>query len=166
MGVVTPPGVTTLIRTPELLSAHSIATALENIRTAALLAQYAAAVALGAVAIEKHITMDKKMSGPDHSMSAGPMEFAELVSTIREVEKSLGDGVKKILKAECDIRKTHRKSIVAKKKIRKGEKLKASILDVRRPQGGIEPMNWDIVVNRKAKRTIEAEEAITWDMVD
>ena len=76
-----------------------------------------AAVALGANIIEKHITLDKNLEGPDHKASLEPHEFEEMVRSIKVVEKSLGSGIKKLTNIEIDNAKVARKSIVAKRKI-------------------------------------------------
>jgi len=80
-----------------------------------------AAVAMGAKIIEKHFTLDKNLSGPDHKASLEPGELKEMVKAIRNIEKSLGDGIKKPNKSEIEIMKVARKSIVASKNIKKGE---------------------------------------------
>ena len=81
-----------------------------------------AAVAMGAKIIEKHITLNKKLSGPDHKASLDPTEFKTFVKLIRETEKCLGTGIKKPSKREKEIMKIARKSIVAKIDIRKNQK--------------------------------------------
>ena len=76
-----------------------------------------AAVALGAEIIEKHITLDNNLKGPDHKASLNPQEFKTMVDAIRNVEKSLGSGIKKVTDIEIENAKVARKSLVAKKKI-------------------------------------------------
>ena len=76
-----------------------------------------AAVSLGATVIEKHLTLDKKLIGPDHKASLDPIEFKDMVKSIRIIEKSLGDGIKKATKSELGNKEAIRKSIVASKKL-------------------------------------------------
>ena len=87
-----------------------------------------AAVANGATVIEKHFTLNKKMIGPDHKASLEPEEFKNMVECIRNIEKAIGDGIKKPVKAEIKNRKLVRKSIVASKKIITGEKFSSNNL--------------------------------------
>ncbi|MFA6290434.1 MAG: N-acetylneuraminate synthase [Victivallales bacterium] len=116
-----------------------------------------AAVALGAKVIEKHFTLDKSLPGPDHKASASPAEFAGMVSAIRNVEKAMGDGVKK--PARCEIKNicVARKSIVAACPIMKGELFRASNLRIKRPGTGISPMGIGTVIGRKAKKNFNTD---------
>jgi N-acetylneuraminate synthase len=103
-----------------------------------------AAVALGAVVIEKHFTLDRSLSGPDHVVSLEPAELKAMVKAIREVELALGVNSKKPSDAEFCNRKIGRKSLVASKKIKKGEKFSTKNLTVKRPGSGVSPMYyWD-----------------------
>lgn len=104
-----------------------------------------AAVALGAQVIEKHFTLDRNMDGPDHPASLNPEELKRMVSEIRNVEKALGDGIKRPNVSERNISKVVQKSIVAKKMIRKGEKLSEDNLTVKRIDEGISASLWDVV---------------------
>ena len=79
------------------------------------------AIGLGATIIEKHFTLNKKFNGPDHSFALSPKEFKQLIKTIRESQKALGDGDKKILKDEEELRKFATRSIQAIKNIEKNE---------------------------------------------
>ena len=79
------------------------------------------AIGLGATIIEKHFTLNKKFSGPDHSFALNPKELDQLIKTIRESQKALGDGIKKILKDEEELRKFATRSIQAIKNIEKNE---------------------------------------------
>lgn len=111
-----------------------------------------AAAALGAEVIEKHLTLDKRMKGPDHKASLEPAEFAAMVSGVRAVEQALGDGVKKPTPSERRNAPVARKSLTAAAPIRKGEKFTAANLAAMRPGGGLSPMLWDSVIGRKARR--------------
>lgn len=119
-----------------------------------------AAVALGARVIEKHLTLDRTMSGPDHKASLEPNAFAEMVSAIRDVEKALGDGVKRPAPVELENRAIVRKSIVAARPISAGEMLTAENLTTKRPGTGVSPMRWDEVVGTMARRDFAADEEV------
>lgn len=119
-----------------------------------------AAVGMGARVIEKHFTLDKNMEGPDHKASLEPSELKAMVQGIREVELALGDGIKRTSKSEAKNKPIARKSIVANRAIKQGEILDESNLYVKRPAGGISPMEWDKVIGTKAKRDFEADEMI------
>lgn len=122
-----------------------------------------AAVALGAVMIEKHFTLNKSLPGPDHRASLEPTEFMQMVTAIRDVEKALGDGVKRLTPEEEEIKKAARKSIVAKARIPKGTVLSENMLDFKRPGTGLEPRELNRVVRKRAKKDIEADEQITFE---
>ena len=120
-----------------------------------------AAVTLGASVIEKHFTLDKKMSGPDHLASLEVNEFKQLIKKIRNIEVSLGNGVKQASKSEKKNLKIVRKSIVAAKKIKKGEKFNYENLTAKRPGTGINPMNITKIIGKVAKRNFMPDEIIT-----
>jgi N-acetylneuraminate synthase len=119
-----------------------------------------AAVALGAKVIEKHITLDKKLPGPDHRASLEPGELQGLAKAIRTIEKALGDGVKKPAPSEIKTRSIARKSIVAAKRIKKGQLLAETNLTVKRPGNGVSPTEWKKVIGRKALRNFDKDELI------
>jgi N,N'-diacetyllegionaminate synthase len=120
-----------------------------------------AAVALGAVVIEKHFTLDKNMDGPDHKASLDPGELKLMVAAIRNVEKAIaGNGVKKPSFSEKKNISTARKSIVAAAKIKKGDLLSELNLAVKRPGTGISPMKWDEVCGTRAVKDFEEDELI------
>ena len=119
-----------------------------------------AAVALGAKVIEKHFTLDRNMSGPDHSASLEPDEFKAMVKAIRNIEKALGDGVKHPSPSEMKNMPIARKSIVADRKIEKGETFSKENLTVKRPGVGISPMNWDKVIGKVANKNYEEDDLI------
>jgi N-acetylneuraminate synthase len=122
-----------------------------------------AAVALGARVIEKHFTLDKRMEGPDHRASLEPGELKQMVQAIRNVEASLGSGVK--TPAECEIanRSVARKSLVAARPIRNGSRLVPADIAVKRPGSGIQPQDIEKVVGLVTTRDLEADEVITWE---
>ena len=119
-----------------------------------------AAVAMGATCIEKHFTLDKNMEGPDHKASLEPDQLKEMVRTIRNIEIALGDGVKKPSQSEIPNIEIARKSIVAKTIIKKGDVLNESNLAIKRPGGGLSPINWDKVINTKAQKDYQEDELI------
>ena len=119
-----------------------------------------AAVALGASAIEKHFTLDKTMQGPDHKASLEPNELKAMVKAIRNIEISLGDGIKKPSPSEIPNKEIARKSIVAKKDIKKGDILDENNLAVKRPGSGISPMKWDNTIGTVAKKDYKEDELI------
>lgn len=119
-----------------------------------------AAVALGASIIEKHFTLDKNMSGPDHKASLEPDELKAMVNAIRNVEKALGNGIKKPSRSEMKNIQVVRKSIVAAKDIKKGEVFGEDNITVKRPAGGISPMEWDNILGKRAKRDFRGDELI------
>jgi N,N'-diacetyllegionaminate synthase len=120
-----------------------------------------AATALGAKIIEKHLTLSKKLKGPDHKASLDPKEFKFMVQSIRIVEKTLGDKIKKITKSEKKNIKIIRKSIVAKKNIKRGDKFSKENITTKRPQGGIPPLYWEKVIGKIATKDFKYNEFIT-----
>jgi len=105
-----------------------------------------AAVALGATCLEKHITLDKKMPGPDHSASASPEEFKQLVAAIRNLEKALVPKIKAPTKRERANLEVARKYIVAAKDISKGDMLASEMIEIKRSSYGLHPKcYWDVV---------------------
>ncbi len=119
-----------------------------------------AAIALGASVIEKHFTLDKNMSGPDHKASLEPDELQELCTKIREIESALGNGIKQASKSERKNIEIARKSLVAKKKIKKGEIFSEENLTTKRPASGISAMRYDEYLGKKASKDYEEDELI------
>lgn len=119
-----------------------------------------AAVAMGACIIEKHFTLDRNMEGPDHKASLEPDELAAMVKAIRNVEAALGDGIKRPSPSEIKNIPIARKSIVAKKKILKGERLTEENITTKRPGNGISPMRWNEVLGSSAIRDFDIDEII------
>jgi len=119
-----------------------------------------AAVALGATVIEKHLTLDKNLPGPDHRASIEPGEFASMVSAIRNIELAMGDGVKRPSASEFANKPIVRKSIVATAPIRMGERFSVGNIGVKRPGNGVSPMRWDEVLGKTASRDFDADELI------
>lgn len=119
-----------------------------------------AAVSLGAKVIEKHLTLNKKLDGPDHKSSLNSNEFKKLVDKIRLTEKILGSGLKFVSSSEAENKKYVRKSIVAKKSIRKGEIFSEKNLTLLRPAGGKSPYLWDKLIGTKSRRNYNEFEKI------
>lgn len=117
-----------------------------------------AAVALGASVIEKHLTLNRGLKGPDHSASIEPHEFKSLVAQVRNIELALGDGIKRISASESENRSIVRKSLVASTKIRKGEIFSTENITVKRPGTGVSPMEWDVYIGRVSDRDYEPDE--------
>lgn len=119
-----------------------------------------AAVALGARVIEKHFTLDRSLPGPDHQASLEPQELKAMVEAIRNIERALGDGIKRPSASELKNKPIARKSLVASRPIRAGEAFDADNLGTKRPGTGISPMRWDEVIGRPAPRDFAADELI------
>ena len=118
------------------------------------------AVSIGAKIIEKHITLNKKLQGPDHFMSLNPSEFKQMVDLIRKCELSLGKVQKKPSFKEKKIRLYARKSIVAKTNIKKGEIFTKFNLTLKRPGNGIEPRKIDKFYGKKSKCNYKTDDLI------
>lgn len=119
-----------------------------------------AAVALGARIIEKHLTLDRSMPGPDHAASAIPSEFAAMVRSIRAVETALGSELKTPGPTEAPNRDIVRKSLVAQVPIGAGDQFTSHNVAVKRPGTGISPMRWHEVLGTKAHRDFQVDELI------
>jgi sialic acid synthase SpsE len=120
------------------------------------------AVAMGAVLIEKHFTLSKKMNGPDHSFSADPLEFSTLSKLIRETETILGNGKKFCQPSEKENRILARRSIVAKKNIPKNVQIMNGIITFKRPGTGIPPSYLKKVLGKRTKRAIKINFPLRW----
>lgn len=119
-----------------------------------------AAVSKGAIIIEKHFTLDKTLSGPDHKASLNPAELKEMVQSIRIVEKALGKKRKEPTLSELKNINVSRKSLVAAKKINKGETFTVDNLTVKRPGTGINPcLYWDYL-GKRVQKDYEEDEVI------
>lgn len=119
-----------------------------------------AAVALGATVIEKHLTLDCTLPGPDHSASSEPGEFKAMVESIRNLEAAMGDGIKQPSPSETKNMPIARKSIVAACDIKAGELFNESNLTAKRPGFGLSPMLWDSVIGQSAVRDYQKDEMI------
>ncbi len=121
-----------------------------------------AAVAMGAVCIEKHFTLDKQMDGPDHKASLDPNELTEMIRSIRNIEKALGDGIKRPSNSELKNRAIARKSIFVKANTKQGHILTMDDLSIKRPGDGISPMEIDQVLGKRMKKNADQEMMLSW----
>ncbi|WP_283610649.1 N-acetylneuraminate synthase [Faecalispora anaeroviscerum] len=119
-----------------------------------------AAVALGASVLEKHLTLDRSLPGPDHKASLEPWEFTQMVQGIRQVEQSLGSPVKRPAPSELSNRQIARKSMVAACPIEQGERYTDRNLAVKRPQNGRSPMEYFDLLGRAANRSYRENEVL------
>jgi N,N'-diacetyllegionaminate synthase len=125
-----------------------------------------AAVAMGARIIEKHVTLDRKMEGPDHPFAIEPDELRELVAQIRDVESAMGDGRKfGPAPEEMEFYEKARRSVHAAVDIPEGTVIREEMLCVKRPGYGVRPKHLPVLFGRKARLHIDADQWITWDMV-
>ena len=119
-----------------------------------------AAVAVGATVIEKHITLDQNLPGPDHKASLEPIEFAAMVRAIRNIEQALGDAIKRPTASEAANLQVVRKSLVASRAISIGELFSVANITAKRPGTGISPMRWDELIGHPSPRDFAPDELI------
>jgi N,N'-diacetyllegionaminate synthase len=119
-----------------------------------------AAVALGACVIEKHITLDRSLPGPDQRVSLVPEELKQLVHAIRNIEEAIGDGEKRPTASELKNKEAVRKSLVASETILQGETFTANNIVAKRPGNGISPMQYEMMLGKRAKRDYIRDELI------
>jgi N,N'-diacetyllegionaminate synthase len=125
-----------------------------------------AAVACGATFIEKHLTLDNMMSGPDHVASLEPSAFAEMVRRVREVEAALGTGKKEPTSRELENALTMRRSLVAAQTIPAGTAITAELVTAKRPASGLPPSALETIVGARARVDIPANAPLTLDLLD
>lgn len=125
-----------------------------------------AAAALGAVVIEKHFTLSRKLPGPDHKASLEPSQFLEMVKEIRLVERALGKAVKEPTQEELKMRLIARRSVVASADIGKGQLIAPEMLSLKRPGTGIPPKELQSVVGKRAAQFIRRDQVLTWEMLE
>jgi len=118
------------------------------------------AVARGAAVIEKHFTLDSKLPGPDHRASLEPAQLAEMVRGIRSIDAALGDGIKRPQPSELKNLPIARKSLVAARAIKRGERFTPENITPKRPGTGLSPMNYWDVLGQAAPRDYEADEIL------
>jgi N-acetylneuraminate synthase len=124
-----------------------------------------AAVARGAAVLEKHLTLDRTLPGPDHRASLEPADFAALVRGVRAIERALGDGDKRPMPSELDTRAVARRSLVAARALPAGHRLTRTDVAIKRPGTGLPPADLDRVVGRALTRAVEADELLDWPLL-
>lgn len=122
-----------------------------------------AAVALGAKVIEKHFTLDRNLPGPDHAASLEPDELKEMVRCIRNIEKALGDGHKRVSTSESQNKAIARKSIHLGISKKKGEKISEIDLEMLRPGDGLSPMLMDQVIGKICRFDLPQGTKLRWE---
>ena len=122
-----------------------------------------AAAAMGARILERHFTYDKKADGPDHMLSADPVEMKWLVDAVREFEVMRGDGIKHPAESEKTTRINNRKSVVLAHAVAAGEILSKNHLAIKRPGYGIAPKDLEKVIGRAASKSLDADSVLGWD---
>lgn len=124
-----------------------------------------ASLALGSCVIEKHITLDRTTKGPDHPFALEPRDMIDFVKSVREVESALGTQMRILSEEELAVRKMVRRSIVAKKTIKKDTAITLDMVKFSRPGEGISPNLFNEIEGRKASKDILAEEILSWGMI-
>jgi len=122
-----------------------------------------AAIALGAKVIEKHFTLDRDLPGPDHKASLESDELKKMVKAIRNVEKVLGNGIKKPAQSELKVMKVARRSLVVARDIRAGEVVKESDILIKRPGTGILPKFKEIIIGMRLTRDVKKDNPFDWE---
>ena len=122
-----------------------------------------AAVAMGARVVEKHFTLDRNMRGPDHKASLEPGELKAMVKAIRNVEKAIGDGIKRPTEREEEMKRIARRSLVTRRTIKENEKIALEDIVIRRPGTGISPEFRDRVAGLEARRNINVNSVLMWE---
>jgi sialic acid synthase SpsE len=125
-----------------------------------------AAVALGAVVIEKHFTTDQSLPGPDQHASMMPDDFAELVRQIRDIEVAIGDGVKSVRSSESENRAIARRGVYAAHELEAGVVLLATDLVMLRPQTLVSPMELDAIVGKRLRVPLLKHAPFEWSFVE
>lgn len=125
------------------------------------LAAAAGAVALGAVAIEKHFTLDRHADGPDHLASADPAEFRAMAALVRDVHSAVGTGAFELLPEEQDMTRTSRKSLHVSRNLAAGERVVQDDLVLRRPGTGVMWSDRHMVIGRATRRALNEGDMIT-----
>jgi sialic acid synthase SpsE len=121
------------------------------------------AVTLGACAVEKHFTLSRDQTGPDHPFALEPSELAAMVTAIRETEEALGSSVKRVTDAEANLFRLGRRSIVAARDVSAGGELRREDLAIKRPGFGIPVDALDQVVGRHVAKDVVADHVLEWD---
>lgn len=125
-----------------------------------------AAVALGALIIEKHFTLDRKMKGPDHKASIEPRELKAMVAAIRNIEKAMGNGIKAPSPSEQKNIKVARKSLVAARNLQAGHVIEQEDIGIKRPGDGISPMLINEIKGKRLIKEVKEDEVLTFEHFD
>jgi sialic acid synthase SpsE len=125
----------------------------------------ALSVTAGACIVEKHLTYDRMAQGPDHSASADPVQFASYVSMIRTAERLRGNGVKRVLESEQDVRQVSRQSLVLSRTLEPGMPITRDALIVQRPGTGIPPAQLRVTIGKQVRQTVQAGTILQWEML-
>ena len=125
-----------------------------------------AAIGMGANMIEKHLTLDNDMHGPDHRASMQPDLFAAMVSSIRKVEKAMGSGLKEPANSEAGVARVARRSLVASRNLPEGTVLTEEHIKFMRPGTGISPVDMDKVLGKTLNKAIEQDHLITMEVLN
>ena len=121
-----------------------------------------AAVAMGASVIEKHLTLDTALPGPDHKASLDPHSFSKMVQAIRSIESAMGDGIKRPTISEVQNMSVARKSLVAKTDIQIGDYFTEDNMTTKRPGSGVSPKFWDIFLGKRASMAYQKDDLLQW----
>lgn len=124
-----------------------------------------AAVARGACIIEKHYTLSRKLSGPDHPFSLEISELREMILAIRQTEQALGSPLKRHSEAERELHSLARRSLVAACRIAAGTAITREMIEVKRPGYGIATRHLSTIVGRIARQNIDEDDILTWEMI-
>jgi N,N'-diacetyllegionaminate synthase len=158
---------------PEVSNLRAMDTLRDRFRTAVGFSDHStgiavaiAAVARGADALEKHLTLDRSLPGPDHMASLEPYEFEEMVTQLRLIESALGDGRKAPAQAERAIADIARKSVVAAHDIPAGVRIEAVMLTLKRPGDGLPPGRLEWLIGRRSRIHIPADTTIRQEMIE
>jgi len=119
-----------------------------------------AARSLGMAILEKHVTLDRSMEGPDHAASMEPHEFSQMVAILRQVEDGLGDGVKRPAESELATRIAARKSLVYATSLPAGHILEETDIAAKRPSGGLDPDQMGAVIGRRLAHAVKANQQV------
>jgi N-acetylneuraminate synthase len=128
----------------------------------------AAAVALGASVVEKHITMDKSMEGPDHQFALEPDELKKMVGAIRGIEVALGSPEKEVLDIEEELHRKARRTIQVVENINAGDKFTEENISVLRPgecTPGLHPKFFDEIIGKTAENDLQEGDGVQWNDV-
>lgn len=123
------------------------------------------AASLGARMIEKHFTLDRNMTGPDHKISSNPNQLKNMIQDIRKIEKMLGLDVKQIQNCEKNIVKQARRSLIALKPILKDEVITKEHIGIKRPEKGLQPKFLKKIIGKKSKKNIKEGQFIQWNLL-